>query len=122
THNVQASYSGDGNFDPSLSNIVNQVVIPCTANPVVTTTADSGAGSLRQALADVCAGTTITFSLGAGPHTITALTPLVVGKNVTIRNNTGDRLTISGGNLVRVFNVNSGKTANIIGLTIANGK
>src|SRR6185503_6320760 len=60
--------------------------------------------------------------LGAGPHTITALSPLVVGKNVTIRNNTGDRLTISGGNLVRVFNVNSGKTANIIGLTIANGK
>src|SRR6185503_20036883 len=26
THDVQASYSGDGNFDPSLSNIVNQVV------------------------------------------------------------------------------------------------
>ncbi len=122
THDVQASYSGDGNFDPSLSNVVNQVVIPCTANPVVTSTADSGPNTLRQALADVCTGTTITFSLGAGPHTITVLTELVVAKNVTIRNNTGDRLTVTGNNLVRVFNVNSGKTANIIGLTIANGK
>jgi len=123
THQIRADYSGDGNFDPSQSNVVNQQVIPCSANPIVTTTADSGAGSLRDALSQVCSGTTITFDItGAGPHTITALTPLVVDKNTTIKNNSGESITVSGGNLVRVFNVNSGKTASIIGLTISGGK
>src|SRR6185503_17678846 len=69
THQIRADYSGDGNFDPSQSNVVNQQVIPCSANPIVTTTADSGAGSLRDALAQVCSGTTITFDItGTGPH------------------------------------------------------
>src|SRR6185369_5010763 len=123
THQIRADYSGDGNFDPSQSNVVNQQVIPCSANPIVTTTADSGAGSLRDALSQVCSGTTITFDItGTGPHTITALTPLVVDKNTTIKNNSGESITVSGGNLVRVFNVNSGKTASIIGLTISGGK
>ena len=123
THNIRADYSGDGNFDPSQSNVVAQVVIACTTNPVVTSTADSGAGTLREALANVCSDNTITFNLaGAGPHTITLTTgELVVGKNVTINNNSGEKITISGNNASRVFNINSGKTANIIGLTISGG-
>ena len=32
-------------------------------NPVVTNNADSGAGSLRQAVMDACAGSTITFNV-----------------------------------------------------------
>ncbi len=100
THNIRADYSGDGNFDPSQSAIVEQVVIACTANPIVTSTADSGAGTLRQALADVCAGTTITFNIaGAGPHTISLTTAeLAVTKNVTINNNSGESITINGNN------------------------
>jgi hypothetical protein len=123
THNIRADYSGDGNFDSSQSNVVAQVVNACTPNPIVTSTADSGAGSLRDAVANVCSGTTITFNLpGAGPHTITLTTgELAVAKNVTINNNSGESITVSGNNASRVFNINSGKTAAIIGLTISGG-
>ncbi len=123
THNIRADYSGDGNFDPSQSNVVAQVVNACTPNPIVTSTADAGAGTLREALANVCSGTTITFDLtGAGPHTITLTTgELQVAKNVTIKNNSGEKITVSGNNASRVFNINSGKTASIIGLTISGG-
>jgi len=123
THNIRADYSGDGNFDPSQSNIVAQVVIACTPNPIVTSTADNGAGTLREALANVCSGTTITFNIaGAGPHTITLTTgELQVAKNVTINNNSGEKITVSGNNASRVFNINSGKTAAIIGLTMSGG-
>jgi hypothetical protein len=34
----------------------------CTTDPVVTNTSDSGAGSLRDALATACDSSTITFS------------------------------------------------------------
>ncbi len=123
THNIRADYSGDGNFDPSQSNIVAQVVNACTPNPIVTTTADAGAGSLREAIANVCTGTTITFNIaGAGPHTITLTTgELQVAKNVTINNNSGESITVSGGGTSRVFNINTGFTAAIIGLTISGG-
>ncbi|HEX2271523.1 MAG TPA: Ig-like domain repeat protein, partial [Pyrinomonadaceae bacterium] len=123
THNIRADYSGDGNFDPSQSNIVEQVVNACTQNPVVTTTADAGAGSLREALANVCAGDTITFNIpDAGPHTITLTSgELLVDQDVIINNNSGESITVSGNNLSRVFHVDSGKTAAIIGLTISGG-
>jgi len=123
THNIRADYSGDGNFDPSQSNVVAQVVIACTTDPIVTSTADSGAGTLREALANVCTGDTITFNIaGAGPHTITLTTgELAVAKNVTVNNNSGESITISGNNASRVFNINSGKTVGIVGLTITGG-
>ena len=122
-HNIRADYSGDGNFDPSQSNVVGQTVNACTPNPIVTSTADSGAGTLREAVTSVCSGTTITFNLsGAGPHTITLTTgELAVTKNVTINNNSGESITVSGNNASRVFNINSGKTASIIGLTLTGG-
>ncbi len=123
THNMRADYSGDGNFDPSQSNIVAQVVNACTTNPIVTSTADSGANTLREALANVCTGDTITFDLaGAGPHTITLTTgELAIDTNVTINNNSGESVTVSGNNASRVFNINSGKTASIIGLALSGG-
>jgi len=124
THNIRADYSGDGNFDPSQSNVVAQVVNACTQNPIVTSTADAGAGSLREALGDVCAGDTITFDIAdAGPHTISLTTgELQVDTNVTIRNNSGESITVSGGGLSRVFNINPDTTAAIIGLTITGGQ
>ena len=123
THDIRADYSGDGNFDPSQSNIVSQVVIACAQDPIVTSNADGGAGSLREALAQVCTGDTITFNLaGDGPHTIALTTgELVVAKSVTIKNTSGEKITVSGGGLSRVFNINPTKTAAIIGLTISGG-
>ena len=124
THNIRADYSGDGNFDPSQSNIEAQVVIACTADPIVINTLDSGAGSLRQAVSQVCTGDTITFDIpGPGPHTISLTTgELVVAKDVIINNNSGDRVTVSNGAASRVFNINPSKTVTIIGLTISGGQ
>src|SRR4030095_15690248 len=123
-HNIRADYSGDGNFDPSQSNVVAQVLNACTPNPVVTSTADNGAGTLREALANLCTGNTITFNIaGPGPHTITLTTgELVVAKDVTINNNSGESISVNGNNASRVFSINSGKTAAIIGLTVSGGQ
>jgi len=100
----------------------------------VTNTNDSGAGSLRQAIADAASGDTITFNLSNCPCTITLTTgELVINKNLTITGPGTSQLTISGGNTSRVFFINPGAsgattgppatspTVNISNLKIANG-
>jgi hypothetical protein len=99
----------------------------CTSSITVTSNADSDAGTLRQAIADVCVGGTINFN---NNYTITLTTStLTIDKGMTI-DGTGHSVVISGdknGNAgadpgdVRVFNVNSGVTANLNNLTIATG-
>lgn len=88
---------------------------------VVTNTNDSGAGSLRQALADVDAGGTISFSGIGLPAEIVLATPLAISKNVTIEGPGANQLSISGGNLCRVFSIN-GVAVNLSGLSVKNGK
>ena len=91
------------------------------ADQVVTNTNDSGAGSLRQAIADVGAGETNTFDLSSYPTTITLTSgELVINKNLTITGPSADLLTIRSEFTSRVFNVSSG-TATISGLTIRDG-
>jgi len=82
----------------------------------VTTLADSGAGSLRQAIADATAGDTIDFNVSG---TIVLATELVIDKNLTI--NGGNSITVSGNNVTRVFKVANG-TVIFDSLTIANGR
>jgi hypothetical protein len=117
---LTATYAGDSNFNTSSDTENHQV---CGAT-IVTTTADDGAGSLRQAIANACDGATITFDIaGVGPHTITLTTgELAMIKNLTINNNSGESITISGNNASRVFNVNSGMNFTIVGLTISGGR
>jgi hypothetical protein len=87
----------------------------------VTTTADSSAGSLRQAIADAQAGDTIDFNLSY-PATIKLTSaPLTINKNLTINGPGADKLTVSGNHSVLVLNINSGSTATISGLTVADG-
>src|ERR1043166_7724661 len=85
----------------------------------VTNTNDSGAGSLRQALADAIDGDTIDF---AGTGTI-GLThgELLVTRNITISGPGAENLSINVNAKSRVFHVSSGETVTISGLTIANG-
>ncbi|MFA7242204.1 MAG: Ig-like domain-containing protein, partial [Sulfuricellaceae bacterium] len=86
----------------------------------VTSIADSGAGSLRQALLDVAAGGTITFDPAIANQTITLTSTLAVDKSVTIDGGS-QNLTVSGNNAVRVFNIADGATVTLQKLTIANG-
>src|SRR5215470_19612321 len=75
----------------------------CVMNPVVINGADSGAGSLRQAILDACDGSTITFAnTVVSPITLSA--ELAIDKNLTIQGPGANALTISGNNAVRVFN------------------
>jgi uncharacterized repeat protein (TIGR01451 family) len=123
-HNVATVTSDTG--DPESSNnqaAANTTVTSCLTNPVVITNADSGPGSLRQALADACPGSTISFDMNQVVSPITLTTgELIVDKNVTITGPGANLLTISGNLASRVFNIGSGVTAVISGLTVANGK
>src|SRR5207302_866901 len=123
---IKAQYNGDGNFDTSFGT-VSQTVTACSINPIVTSTADSGVGTLRDAVTNICTApnNNVTFNLGAGPHTITLTSgALVVAKNINITNVVGagnGAVTVSGGGTSRIFTINSGITATIDNLTITNG-
>ncbi|MBK6589387.1 MAG: Ig-like domain repeat protein [Acidobacteria bacterium] len=93
----------------------------CTTNPIVTTNADSGAGSLRQAVIDACPGNTITFQAGVSPVTLTT-GQIVINKNLTIDGGTGATVTRSAvAPNFRIFQVNGGTTVELRRLTISNG-
>jgi hypothetical protein len=124
-HTINAQYSGDGNFDPSVGS-TSQTVIACVTNPVVTSTADTNTpGTLRHALANVCTAPSnnVTFNLGAGAHTINITSTLVIAKNVNVTNTLGagnGPVTINaGGGNFRAFRVDSPvTTASLNGLTV----
>jgi hypothetical protein len=86
----------------------------------VTVTSDSGAGSLRQAIADSAAGDSINFASNVtGTITLTS-GELVIGVNLTITGPGASVLSVSGNNASRVLNI-AGGTATIAGLTITAG-
>ena len=94
------------------------------ADFAVTSTADSGMGSLRAAVAAAnAAATDDTISIGvAGPIALTT-GDLVLANNgkLTITGAT-DGVTITGSGLSRVFRVSAGAGVTIAGLTIRNGR
>ena len=109
----------DGLSNPVL---LDQVRLNCPNDVTVLNAADSGAGSLRKALATVCVGGTVTFSDALAGQTITLLSgPLTLGKNVTIDASAAPGLIISGNKTDRVFIVNAGTTATVKYLTVTNG-
>ncbi|WP_196160311.1 hypothetical protein [Reinekea sp. G2M2-21] len=101
----------------------------CVANQItVTSNADSGPGTLRQALADLCASdpagdlNTITFS---EPMTIALESPLLITKGLTID---GTReVVIDGQNATSLFEVSmtdklmASQFPNLVGLTLRHG-
>ncbi|MBK8617324.1 MAG: InlB B-repeat-containing protein [Anaerolineales bacterium] len=101
----------------------------CSNAISVTSNADSDAGSLRQAIADVCANGTITFDNSLSGATINLASTLTLAKNVTIDGSAlANQITISGDTApangtgdVRVFYVNSGMTVNLKSLTVTKG-
>jgi hypothetical protein len=97
---------------------------PC-GPAVVTNSNDSGAGSLRDIIANACSGDTVTFDMTAG-HVTTPVTltsgELLIDKDLTITGPGANLLTISGNNNSRIFEIRPGKTVSISDLTIANGR
>ena len=98
-------------------------VIPSSTRAVtitVTSTADSGTGSLRDAIAAASSGDNINFSV-TGTITLTG-GPLTIDKSLTISGPGASDLAVSGNHADRVFVVNTGATVTVSGLTIENGK
>ncbi len=96
------------------------------ATRTVTTTLDSGPGSLRQAIADSAPGDIITFGLPS--HSTIQLTSgeLTIDKNLTISGPGASELTVSASNVFplefRVFSVGPGSlSVTLSGLTLAHG-
>jgi hypothetical protein len=91
----------------------------------VTSTADSGAGSLRQAISNAAPGDVITFHLDC-PSPILLLSSLEFAKDLTIANSGWDRVVIAradGTNApnFRIFKNDAG-TVTLSGLILANGR
>lgn len=97
-------------------------LIPPPTAITVTNLNNSGAGSLRQALADIAVDGTITFDPALAGGTI-ALTsgPLAPGHNVTIDAADAPGLSLNGGGVDRILVVNAGVTVNMSHLTVTNG-
>ena len=88
--------------------------------PVVTSGADSGPSTLRQVILDAADGATITFAKNV--HTITLTSgELAIDKNLDIEGPGASKLTISGNDSSRVFDISAGETVTIAGLTITHG-
>ncbi|MBA4371352.1 MAG: hypothetical protein C0402_00650 [Thermodesulfovibrio sp.] len=95
----------------------------CPGSITVVSSSDSGPGTLRQAMSDICADGVIDFDAGLAGQTITlSSTFLIINKNMTINGLTSSPgIDISGGNTVGVFFVYPGVTASLNNLTIKNG-
>jgi hypothetical protein len=92
------------------------------SNLVVTNTDDSGSGSLRQAIADAKGGDTIAFAHSLRGQTITLTSgELDITQSITIDGLGASNLAVSGGGSSEVFNVASGVSVAISGLTITDG-
>lgn len=94
------------------------------ATITVTTTADSGAGSLRQALSVANSGDTITFAAALSGVTLGVTSgPLALNKPLTIDDSTlVVALTLDGNGLKQLFTVNSSGVVTLTHLTLTNGK
>jgi predicted outer membrane repeat protein len=90
---------------------------------VVTSVADAGVGSLRQAIEGISPGGTIKFHSDLSGQIIILNSTLVINKNLVIDgSDPAETVIISGNEVVRVFNVtDSVSSATLKDLTIMNG-
>ncbi len=87
----------------------------------VTNCNDSGPGSLRQAVSSANPGQTVNFNLPHRCSTITLASTIVIGTNLTVAGPGANALAVSGNDANTVFDVPSGVSATIFGLTIEKG-
>jgi predicted outer membrane repeat protein len=101
--------------------MIDRIRLSCP-DVMVENIADSGPGSLRNALNVVCSGGNVVFSPELADETITLTSGvLTLGKNVTIDGSNAPGLAISGGGSDRVFIIDPGTTAMIKHLKVADG-
>jgi len=112
-----------------LSLCLLAVASPAATTHTVTTNADSGAGSLRQAIADAQSGDTVMFDASLNGDVITLTSgELLLSKPLTILGPGPEQLAVNGNASSRIFNMDQSSYPTqgtysywISGLTISNG-
>jgi hypothetical protein len=105
-------------FLPRLELLDDRIVPSTTAT--VTSTADSGSGSLRDTIAAAHDGDTIVFANNLRGKTIELSSQLEFSTSLNILGPGSSKLTLSGKSATRLFHLTGGATT-IAGLTIADG-
>jgi beta-glucanase (GH16 family) len=102
--------------------LVRRTPVPPPTDLVVTTLADSGEGSLRDALGRIADGGTITFdpSLAGGTMTLTS-GQLAIDGSVTVDASAAAPVTISAGGASRVLQVAAGAQVSMNDLVLRDG-
>ncbi len=112
TYTIIPSGQTSSNYAITYNN--GTLTINCNSPVTVLNTSNSGYGSLRNAIANVCNNGTITFASGIDGQTITLATGITIDKNITFDNSThltGITITGSGTN----FTINTGKSLTLKG-------
>jgi hypothetical protein len=91
------------------------------ATQTVTNCNDAGSGSLRQAVANAGSGDTIAFAFSPPCSTVTLDSAIDIDTDLTIDGGAPNAVEVSAQNPTEVFDVASGVTATISGLTIDDG-
>ena len=104
-------------FMPDLAALEDRRLLSIT----VVSNSDSGAGSLRAAIAAATPGTVINFANSLRGQTITLASPLMVDTSVTIRGFNFGGPVISGNISTEDFIISAGVSTTLQGLIIANG-
>ena len=123
SHAIAATYEGDASFYGSHSPTLAQQIAAAPALVVVTNTSDTGAGSLRGAIAGAAPGATIVVNLACGSTIKLASGPLIVDRTLSIVGPGARCLTVSGNNASRVFAITEpGADVGLSGMTITQGR
>jgi hypothetical protein len=110
SHAITAAFSGNATFSPSTRTLAPKQQV-CSNELTVTTSNDVGAGSLRDAVANICAGGTVTFAPSLAGQTITLLSVLTIDKNLTLDGQTNHITITQALTFADVVSINPGVTA-----------
>lgn len=108
-------------YIPAL--LISLFLIPLSSEAIqrtVTSLADSGAGSLRNVIASASGGDEIVFAVPL-PGTINLLSEIPIQTILTITGPGAEFLTLDGGGVTRIFNIDDTIDVTISGLRFFNG-
>lgn len=123
TARLPAGLAVSRRFVPVIALMFSLLLVGVRAADVeVTTPADLGPGSLRQAIADVSAGGSISFAAGLAGATITLGSELLVNQAMTIdASSLAVGITLSGGGVTRLIRVSAAGDLTLRGLRLTAG-